>query len=84
MGPNGVGKTTLLRNMMGLLKWKSGGSYLDGTCLADMSVKDVWQTIAYVPQQKRPFFPIRWKRWFYWDAVPISEISAVRKRRIWK
>ncbi len=33
LGPNGVGKTTLLRNMMGLLKWKSGGSYLDGTCL---------------------------------------------------
>jgi len=56
LGPNGVGKTTLLRNMMGLLKWKSGGSYLDGTCLAEMSVKDVWQTIAYVPQAKASLF----------------------------
>ena len=30
LGSNGVGKTTLLKCMMGLLKWNSGISYIDG------------------------------------------------------
>lgn len=52
LGPNGVGKTTLLRNMMGLLNWRSGGTYLNGTNIKEMSEKELWQTIAYVPQAK--------------------------------
>ena len=31
LGSNGVGKTTLIKCMIGLLKWKSGCSELDGT-----------------------------------------------------
>ena len=27
LGPNGVGKTTLLRSMMGMLPWTSGGRW---------------------------------------------------------
>jgi len=56
LGPNGVGKTTLLRNMMGLLKWQSGGSYLDDVCLADLPVNEVWKRLAYVPQAKASLF----------------------------
>lgn len=52
LGPNGVGKTTLLRNMMGLLKWRSGGTYLNGTNIKKMTEKELWQTMAYVPQAK--------------------------------
>lgn len=52
LGPNGVGKTTLLKCMMGMLKWNSGRTCLDGTPLAEIKPTDVWKRIAYVPQSK--------------------------------
>ncbi len=56
LGPNGVGKTTLLRCMMGLLKWESGESLLDGKPLHQIPGKEIWQKIAYVPQAKNSVF----------------------------
>ncbi len=56
LGPNGVGKTTLLKCMMGLLKWKSGASYLDGQNIKEIRAKEFWQKIAYVPQAKGSAF----------------------------
>ncbi len=56
LGPNGVGKTTLLKCMMGLLKWKEGGSFLDGENIARMPQRKLWQKIAYVPQAKSSVF----------------------------
>lgn len=52
LGPNGVGKTTLLKCMMGLLRWKEGKTTLDGKPLDEMKPADVWTRIAYVPQSK--------------------------------
>ena len=52
LGPNGVGKTTLLRSMMGMLPWTSGGSFLDGENIRDMTPGRLWQEMAYVPQAK--------------------------------
>lgn len=52
LGPNGVGKTTLLKCMMGLLRWNSGQTLLDGISLQTMRPADVWKKIAYVPQSK--------------------------------
>lgn len=56
LGPNGVGKTTLLKCMMGLLKWKTGYSALDGTNIKEIKAKEFWQKIAYVPQAKGTAF----------------------------
>lgn len=52
LGPNGVGKTTLLKCMMGMLKWNSGRTTLDEKPMNEMKPADVWQRIAYVPQSK--------------------------------
>ncbi|MDR1133352.1 MAG: ABC transporter ATP-binding protein [Synergistaceae bacterium] len=56
LGPNGVGKTTLLRCMMGFLKWKSGRTLIDGRDILDMKQSDIWKKIAYVPQSKISVF----------------------------
>ena len=52
LGSNGVGKTTLLKCMMGFLKWNKGGSFLDGEAINKIPTKDLWKKIAYVPQAK--------------------------------
>ncbi len=48
MGPNGIGKTTLLKCLMGILKWKSGCSLIDGE-----NSGAARRQIGYVPQAHR-------------------------------
>lgn len=50
LGPNGIGKTTLLKCMIGLLPWTKGRSLLNGTDLHEMKSRDIWNTISYIPQ----------------------------------
>ena len=50
LGPNGIGKTTLLKCMVGLLKWKSGRSFLDGRDIGELSSRQIWSRISYIPQ----------------------------------
>ncbi|MDO5718591.1 MAG: ABC transporter ATP-binding protein [Tissierellia bacterium] len=52
LGSNGIGKTTLLKCMMGLLPWKSGLSLIDGKAINHLSSKEIWKNIGYVPQAK--------------------------------
>jgi iron complex transport system ATP-binding protein len=56
LGPNGVGKTTLLRATMGFLKWKPGATMINGTDIREMKTQDVWKKVAYVPQAKQSVF----------------------------
>ena len=50
LGPNGIGKTTLLKCMIGLLSWNSGRSLLSGQDIHTLKAKDIWNTISYIPQ----------------------------------
>ena len=50
LGPNGGGKTTLLRTLLGLLKPKAGEVRLGDKPLADYSIRERARVIAYVPQ----------------------------------
>lgn len=50
LGPNGGGKTTLLRTLLGLIPPLAGGVTLDGRALQKLSRREVAQRIAYVPQ----------------------------------
>lgn len=56
LGSNGVGKTTLLKCMMGLLKWHSGSTFVDDVPASQIPYKKFWQRIAYVPQSKASAF----------------------------
>ena len=50
LGPNGGGKTTLLKTLLGLLKPKAGEVRLGGKPLGDYSIRERARIIAYVPQ----------------------------------
>ena len=52
LGPNGVGKTTLLKCLTGLLVWQSGDCRLAGQAIAAMRPRDIAKQIAYVPQAR--------------------------------
>ena len=50
LGPNGIGKTTLLKCMIGLLPWHSGKTLLYDKDIHTLKPKEVWSTISYIPQ----------------------------------
>jgi iron complex transport system ATP-binding protein len=50
LGPNGGGKTTLLKTLLGLLRPKAGEVRLGDRPLGDYSVRERARVIAYVPQ----------------------------------
>ena len=56
LGPNGVGKSTLFRCMLGLLIPSGGAAYVDGQRVADMSARQLAEKIAYIPQSHSPVF----------------------------
>lgn len=59
IGPNGTGKTTLLKCMNNLLKLSSGKIEIFGKNIDSISTKDKAKLIAYVPQQSQVGFKIR-------------------------
>ncbi|MGM0471094.1 MAG: ABC transporter ATP-binding protein [Bacillota bacterium] len=61
LGPNGVGKTTLFKTILGFLELKSGQILLDGEDIFTWSRKEFAQAIGYVPQGHTPPFPYRVK-----------------------
>lgn len=56
LGPNGIGKTTLFRCMLGLLKGYSGRIVVDGIDIREMRTRELAEKIAYIPQAHDPTF----------------------------
>lgn len=56
LGSNGVGKSTLFRCMLGLLSGYSGEVLLDGTEIRKLTVREISEKVAYIPQHSNPAF----------------------------
>ncbi|MFB0972513.1 MAG: ABC transporter ATP-binding protein [Neofamilia sp.] len=52
LGPNGVGKTTMLKCSIGLLEWNKGDTFLKEKNIKEISPKSLYKEISYVPQAK--------------------------------
>lgn len=56
LGANGVGKTTLMKCMLGLIPWTVGRTMVDGEDIRKMDHAALWRRISYVPQAKQTAF----------------------------
>lgn len=57
LGPNGIGKTTLFRSVLGFLPLLGGKILLDGREREQLSQKEFSKAVGYVPQGHEPPFP---------------------------
>ena len=56
LGPNGVGKSTLFRCVLGLLSGYTGTVSVDGVDARTFSIREAARHIAYIPQSSRSVF----------------------------
>jgi iron complex transport system ATP-binding protein len=59
LGPNGCGKTTLLKLLAGVLSPDDGSVMLDDQPLSSLSRREVARRVAVVPQETHPAFDYR-------------------------
>lgn len=74
LGPNGVGKTTMFKSILGLLPLIGGEISLDGVNKNDISVKEFSKNVGYVPQSNNPPFPFTVP-----DVVVMGRVSRLKR-----
>lgn len=58
LGPNGVGKSTLIHCMNKILEPTSGSVFIDGSDLKDITIKELAKEMGYVPYSASDSFPL--------------------------
>lgn len=59
LGPNGTGKTTLIKCLNGLHDINSGEILINGKNIKKMSFREISKHIGYIPQSHVPSFPFK-------------------------
>jgi iron complex transport system ATP-binding protein len=72
LGPNGIGKTTIFKTVLGLIPPLGGRVLIGGRNAAKMSPKDIARVIGYVPQSRPPPFAFRVS-----DVIVMGRLSRV-------
>jgi iron complex transport system ATP-binding protein len=73
LGPNGCGKTTLVKTILGMYPLLQGSITLDGSDVTQWSAAQISEQIAYVAQKNSQPFPYEVK-----DVVMMGRISKSR------
>jgi len=73
LGPNGCGKTTLLKNLNRNLKPHGGCVLIDGTDIEEVSKKEIAQNIASVPQSNEIRFAFTVREIVTMGRMPFQE-----------
>lgn len=78
IGPNGVGKSTLLRCINRLIEPQEGTILLGGEDVAGMKLKDLAKVVGYVPCATRDNFPLAVIDTVVMGRHPYSRIGSVK------
>ncbi len=75
-GPNGCGKTTLLNNILGVLKPGAGEIFIDEKNISSFKPRDLARLMAYVPQVHEKTFPYRVEEIVLMGRTPYTGIFS--------
>lgn len=81
LGPNGTGKTTLIKCINGLHKVNEGEVYLNGSSIQTLSFKDISRMVGYIPQGHVPSFPFNVFDVVLMGRSPYLSITSSPKER---
>jgi iron complex transport system ATP-binding protein len=80
LGPNGIGKSTLLKCLSNILHIQQGRVLLNGINLSDLKLADIAKQMGYVPQGLTSAFPFRIKDIIIMGRAPHLSILASPSR----
>jgi iron complex transport system ATP-binding protein len=81
LGPNGTGKSTLLKCLCRVLHIRQGRIILDGRNLSDYKLPEIARKIAYVPQGLTSAFPFQVRQIVIMGRAPHLSVLASPARK---